>query len=205
MRKKLSGPGKWTISHKHVLFVCFFLSLSAALTDLIKKPLPTLAHLAFSMPCGHCLHFYHYFAKNTTATVLWWTTKQCLAIWISQLGLCKQLQEGKQLPVLGVFHSVLIKKPFAQEARCCFFSRLSLTADWKHEPLSNMEMDSGKYVAGSSFAVLRGNISKRSDLSHLYILLFSITVFIFLKLSAKCSPAHHLPSKQDFQKSSSAI
>lgn len=129
MRKKLSGPGKWTISHKHVLFVCFFLSLSAALTDLIKKPLPTLAHLAFSMPCGHCLHFYHYFAKNTTATVLWWTTKQCLAIWISQLGLCKQVQEGKHLPVLGVFQTVLVKKPFAQEVGCCFFSRLSLTSE----------------------------------------------------------------------------
>lgn len=159
------------------------------------------------MPCGHCLHFNHHFAKyTTTPTILWWTPKQCPAVWISQFGLCQKVGEGKQLPTLVLAQPVLIKKPFAQEAGCCLFlSSIPPCAGWKHKPLSNMEMDSGKCVAESNFAVLEGNVSKRSALFCLYILLFSITGLIFLQHSAKRSPAHHRPSKQGSQKSSSAI
>lgn len=85
-----------------------------------KKP---STNLIFSMPRGHCLHFYPHFAKyTTTPTFLWWTPKQCPAVWISQFGLCKQVGEGKQLPILVLVQTVLIKKPSAQEAGCCLFS-----------------------------------------------------------------------------------
>lgn len=173
----------------------------------LADPKKTSTNLIFSMPRGHCLHFYPHFAKyTTTPTFLWWTLKQCPAVWISQFGLCKQVGEGKQLPILVLVQAVLIKKPSAQEAGCCLFSHpFPPWAGWKHKPLSNMEMDSGKCVAESNLAVLGGNVSKRPALFCLYILLFSITGLIFLKLSAKCSPARHQPSKQGFQKSSSAI
>lgn len=51
--------------------------------------------------------------------------------------------------------------------------------DWKHKPLSNTKMDSGKYVADGNFAMLRGISAMRSALCHPYILLYSITGLIF--------------------------
>lgn len=51
--------------------------------------------------------------------------------------------------------------------------------DWKHKPLSNMKMDSGKCVADGNFAMLRGISARRSAFCHPYILLYSITGLIF--------------------------
>lgn len=48
-----------------------------------------------------------------------------LTAWTLQVS----VREEKQLPALGaVFQTLLIKKPFAQETGCRFFSHLSLTA-----------------------------------------------------------------------------
>lgn len=79
------------------------------------------------------------------------------------------------------------KEAFCPGSRRLFLLlSFSQCSDWMHEPLSSMEMDSGKGVAESNSAALGGNSSKPSALSHLYILLFSITAWFF------CQPSAHL-------------
>lgn len=55
-----------------------------------------------------------------------------LTAWTLQVS----MREGKPLLALGaVFQTLLIKKPFAQEAGCCFFSHLSPTAQTENTSL----------------------------------------------------------------------
>lgn len=152
--------------------VFFFVSFSAALADLIKNianaykpclfyalwPLPALLPSLCSIyHCHHPTVDHQAVPSNVNLTA--WTLQAS----------ARRKRTACPCSISDCAH----QKALCPKSRMLFLlSSFSHCTDLKHEVLSNVEMDSGRCVAESNFAVL-GGISVRNQLFPVYIFYYS--------------------------------
>lgn len=147
----------------------------------------TLSYLAFSVPCGCCCYFcqviYHhiYLAISPLPPSYGGPAKSAWHYESHSLDFTGECERKKTTACpWSSFSDSAHQEALCPRSRMLFLlSSFPHCTDWKHKPLSNMKMDSGKCVADGNFAMLRGISAMRSALCHPYILLYSITGLIF--------------------------